>query len=136
MLIAVSSGVHAPRSRPIALLSFLVVAYFVFQAPAWCAAENRDGTLCRRNASSLLFGCSYRQHKWQKPKFMFIGSLGCALGYTLPAARATLLVLPENVPAVAANRSWGWYTIGRLQPFQDAPVYEAMVLELAPRLKN
>ncbi len=44
--------------------------------------------------------------------------------------RATLLVLPENVPARSAYLSWGWYKLGELQPFADAPVYDAMMLEL------
>ncbi len=48
------------------VLSLLVTFYFLFQAPIWCGAVNRDQTLCRRNASGLLLGCSYRQHKWQK----------------------------------------------------------------------
>lgn len=44
--------------------------------------------------------------------------------------RATLLVLPDNVPARQAYLSWGWHKIGELQPFDDAPVYDAMVRPL------
>lgn len=44
--------------------------------------------------------------------------------------RATLLVLPENVAAVAAYREWGWRKIGELRPFEDAPLYDAMILNL------
>ena len=53
---------------PVALivLSALVSLYFLLQAPVWCCAVNRDGTLCRRNSAGLLLGCSLRQHKWQK----------------------------------------------------------------------
>jgi uncharacterized protein YjeT (DUF2065 family) len=53
---------------PVALivLSLLVTAYFLFQAPVWCGAVNRDETLCRNNSGGLLLGCSKRQHKWQK----------------------------------------------------------------------
>jgi GNAT superfamily N-acetyltransferase len=47
--------------------------------------------------------------------------------------RATLLVLPDNVPAKTAYLSWGWHKLGELQPFDDAPVYDAMVLELKGR---
>ncbi|MBF9129688.1 GNAT family N-acetyltransferase [Plantactinospora sp. S1510] len=47
-----------------------------------------------------------------------------------PEERATLLVLPDNIPARSAYRLWGWYKLGRLQPFNDAPVYDAMVLDL------
>jgi len=47
--------------------------------------------------------------------------------------RATLLVLPDNVPAKSAYLSWGWYKLGELRPFDDAPVYDAMVVELRGR---
>ncbi|MGH3803190.1 MAG: hypothetical protein ACRDTD_24285, partial [Pseudonocardiaceae bacterium] len=47
---------------PVALivLSLFVTAFFLFQAPVWCCAVNRDGTLCRNNSSGLLLGCSKR----------------------------------------------------------------------------
>ena len=45
-------------------------------------------------------------------------------------SRATLLVRPDNDAARLAYRSWGWYKVGDLQPFDDAPVFEAMVQEL------
>jgi ribosomal protein S18 acetylase RimI-like enzyme len=41
--------------------------------------------------------------------------------------RATLLVLPENTAARSAYLSWGWRKIGELQPFDDSPIYDAMV---------
>jgi GNAT superfamily N-acetyltransferase len=44
--------------------------------------------------------------------------------------RATLLVLPENTPARQAYLSWGWYKIGDLKPFEDAPTYDSMVRRL------
>ena len=44
--------------------------------------------------------------------------------------RACLLVLPENVAARGAYLAWGWYKIGDLRPFPDAPVYDAMLLDL------
>jgi ribosomal protein S18 acetylase RimI-like enzyme len=44
-----------------------------------------------------------------------------------PEDRATLLVLPDNVPARAAYESWGWLKLGELQPFDDAPTYDAMI---------
>ncbi|MFE9956914.1 hypothetical protein [Micromonospora sp. NPDC005299] len=54
------------------VVSVLVALYFLFQAPVWCAAINRDGTLCRNNSSGLLLGCSMRQHKFQKLKMTFV----------------------------------------------------------------
>lgn len=47
-----------------------------------------------------------------------------------PEARATLLVLPDNIPARTAYLAWGWHKLGELQPFDDAPVFDAMVREL------
>ncbi|MBO0701466.1 MAG: hypothetical protein J2P38_00940 [Candidatus Dormibacteraeota bacterium] len=47
--------------------------YFMFVAPAWCCAVNRDGTLCRENSSGLLLGCYRRQHKFQRMKMMLVG---------------------------------------------------------------
>jgi GNAT superfamily N-acetyltransferase len=44
--------------------------------------------------------------------------------------RATLLVLPDNTPARCAYLSWGWHKIGDLQPFDDSPIYDAMVRRL------
>jgi ribosomal protein S18 acetylase RimI-like enzyme len=47
-----------------------------------------------------------------------------------PEDRATLFVRPGNIPARAAYLSWGWCKIGELRPFDDAPVFDAMVREL------
>jgi ribosomal protein S18 acetylase RimI-like enzyme len=47
-----------------------------------------------------------------------------------PESRATLLVRPDNTAAHRAYRSWGWHKIGELQPFDDAPIFDAMVREL------
>ena len=47
-----------------------------------------------------------------------------------PEQRATLLVDPGNTPARTAYFSWGWELLGHLQPFPDAPVYDALVVEL------
>ena len=56
----------------IMLLSAAVIFYFLFQAPVWCGAVTRDGTLCRRNSSGLLMGCSLRQHKWQRARMAVV----------------------------------------------------------------
>ncbi|GAA3387106.1 GNAT family N-acetyltransferase [Cryptosporangium minutisporangium] len=47
-----------------------------------------------------------------------------------PERRATLLVDPANTPARTAYLSWGWQILGPLQPFPDAPVYDALVVDL------
>ena len=44
-----------------------------------------------------------------------------------PEERATLLVRAENTPAFTAYKSWGFQVIGQVQPFDDSPLYEAMV---------
>jgi hypothetical protein len=65
-------GARSNDPAALAVLSLVVTAYFLFQAPVWCAAVNRDGTLCRNNSSGLLLGCSKRQHKWQKLKMIIV----------------------------------------------------------------
>ncbi|GAA0264405.1 GNAT family N-acetyltransferase [Cryptosporangium japonicum] len=47
-----------------------------------------------------------------------------------PEQRATLLVDPGNTPARTAYLSWGWQLFGHLQPFPDAPVYDALIVDL------
>lgn len=48
-----------------------------------------------------------------------------------PEARAELLVRPDNAPAQAAYRSWGWYPIGQLRPaWEHAPVFDVMIKDL------
>jgi hypothetical protein len=54
------------------VLSVGALVYFLFQAPLWCGAVTREGTLCRNNSSGLLIGCHLREHKWQKLKMAFI----------------------------------------------------------------
>lgn len=44
--------------------------------------------------------------------------------------RATLLVRQDNESAQAAYARWGYTSIGQLQPFPDAPLYDALVLQL------
>jgi GNAT superfamily N-acetyltransferase len=46
-------------------------------------------------------------------------------------SRATLLVRPDNLAARSAYLPWGWYKLGELQPFADAPVFDALVRELS-----
>ncbi len=45
-----------------------------------------------------------------------------------PESRATLLVEPDNAPAHAAYRSWGWREVGHVKPsFPDSPLYISMM---------
>lgn len=50
--------------------------------------------------------------------------------------RATLLVEPDNTPARTAYLRWGWRDVTRLQPFPDAPLYHAMIIELPLRPRD
>ena len=47
-----------------------------------------------------------------------------------PEQRATLLVREDNEPAQAAYARWGWRKAAKLQPFPDAPVFDALILPL------
>lgn len=49
----------------------------------------------------------------------------------LTEERITLLVRPDAPAPRHAYRSWGYRTVGRIQPFPDGPVYDAMI---KPRL--
>jgi GNAT superfamily N-acetyltransferase len=46
--------------------------------------------------------------------------------------RVTLLVRPEAQPAHTAYEHWGYIQVGRIRPWPDAPLYDAMVLNLSP----
>jgi hypothetical protein len=56
----------------IAIISFMALIYFLFQAPLTCGAETRQGLPCRKNSRGILMGCAYRQHKWQKVRDIFV----------------------------------------------------------------
>ncbi len=49
----------------------------------------------------------------------------------LTEERVTLLVRPEAPAARCAYLSWAYQPIGRLQPFDDGPVYDAMIKTLS-----
>ncbi len=60
-----------------------------------------------------------------------------ALLKTRPEPLAHLLVRTDN-PAKASYTRWGWHVVGKVQPFADSPVMDAMVrvlpLNLRPRV--
>ena len=48
----------------------------------------------------------------------------------LTAERLTLLVRPDAEPAHRAYTAWGYERVGPIQPFEDGPVYDAMLRPL------
>ena len=64
-------------------LSLVSTIYVLFFAPLWCGAITRDDTLCRRNSTGLLMGCSYRQHKWQRLMMVFVPRMWKTLNHGL-----------------------------------------------------
>ncbi|MGH3979592.1 MAG: GNAT family N-acetyltransferase [Pseudonocardiaceae bacterium] len=48
----------------------------------------------------------------------------------LPEERITLLVRPDAPAPRHAYLSWGYRPVGRIQPFPDGPVYDAMIKSL------
>jgi ribosomal protein S18 acetylase RimI-like enzyme len=44
--------------------------------------------------------------------------------------RATLLVRPEAMPARTAYERWGYARVGAIRPWPEAPLYDAMMLNL------
>lgn len=59
--------------------------------------------------------------------------LHTALLHGLTAERVTLTVRPEPeaAPARRAYTAWGYRKVGQIQPWEGAPTYNAMVLNLA-----
>jgi ribosomal protein S18 acetylase RimI-like enzyme len=49
----------------------------------------------------------------------------------LAEERITLLVRPEAPAAQQTYLSWGYRTVGQIQPFPGAPIYNAMIKQLA-----
>jgi ribosomal protein S18 acetylase RimI-like enzyme len=47
--------------------------------------------------------------------------------------RVTLLVRPEAMPARSAYEHWGYAQVGTIRPWPEAPLYDAMVLDLRHR---
>jgi hypothetical protein len=90
----------------ILVLSVAALGYFLFQAPLWCGAMTREGTLCRNNSSGLLIGCHLREHKWQKLKMAFVPKawrqLNRGLWVTPREGVTTLAGLGSVVSALAA----------------------------------
>lgn len=88
------------------VLSVGAVVYFLFQAPLWCGAVTRDGTLCRNNSSGVLIGCHLREHKFQKLKMAFVPKAWRELNHGLWATPrdgvTTLSGLGSVVSALAA----------------------------------
>lgn len=73
--------------------------------------------------NELMVRPTWRRHGYAK-------GLSNALLEGRPEERATLLVRAENIPAYTAYRAWGFHTIGQVQPFDDSPLYEAMMKSL------
>ena len=72
LLVVLVLGWFYRKFDPVVLgiLSGLVVIYCLFQAPVPCCAKTREGEFCRNNASGLLRGCHFKQHKWQNMKML------------------------------------------------------------------
>lgn len=47
-----------------------------------------------------------------------------------PEPRAALLVREDNIAAQEAYSKWGWYKIGKPQPFSDSPNFDALILDI------
>lgn len=49
---------------------------------------------------------------------------------TRPQERATLLVREGNESAQRAYARWGWRKVGKAQPYEDSPHFDAMIIDL------
>jgi ribosomal protein S18 acetylase RimI-like enzyme len=53
-----------------------------------------------------------------------------------PEKASLLLVRQDNLPAQAAYSRWGWVKAGTKKPFDDAPEFDALVLNLGSFQRN
>ena len=60
----------------------------------------------------------------------YAGQLHAHLIAGLGVERLTLLVRPDAEPAHRAYESWGYERVGQVQPFEDGPIYDAMLRPL------
>lgn len=84
-----------------------------------------------RETGSRTFGINELQVRPAWRRRGYARAMSEALLEELSVERVTLLVRAENTPAYTAYLSWGFHVVGQMQPFDDSPVYEAMVKELA-----
>jgi ribosomal protein S18 acetylase RimI-like enzyme len=83
-----------------------------------------------RETGSRTFGINELQVRPAWRRRGYAKAMSDALLEGLSVERATLLVRPENTAAYTAYKSWGFRTVGQMQPFDDSPLYEAMVKNL------
>jgi len=87
-----------------------------------------DGFTAEDGARTFAFNELMVHPDWQRRGIA--RALHDALLAGRPEQRATLLVRADNAPAQAAYARWGWQNVAQLQPFPDAPVFDAMILPL------
>lgn len=98
LFVFVIFGWWNPEIGPLALtiMSIAALLYFLFQAPVWCGARNRQGTFCRNNSTGLVLGCHLREHKWQRMRMVL------SRGTWLQVNRALWAGVREFVTTLAA----------------------------------
>jgi ribosomal protein S18 acetylase RimI-like enzyme len=83
-----------------------------------------------REDGSRTFGINELQVRPAWRRRGYAKAMSEALLEGLSVERVTLLVRAENTPARTAYLSWGFRVAGQMQPFEDSPLYEAMVKKL------
>jgi hypothetical protein len=86
-----------------ALLSGMIIVYFLIGVPVWCGAVTREGTLCRRNSYGLLFGCSFRQHKWQRLRMAVVPEAWRRINRGLWASPSTALATFSTMVGIVSG---------------------------------
>jgi ribosomal protein S18 acetylase RimI-like enzyme len=80
-----------------------------------------------RETGSRTFGINELQVRPAWRRRGYAKAMSDALLEGLPVERVTLLVRAENTAAFTAYLSWGFQVVGQMQPFDDSPLYEAML---------
>lgn len=96
----------------------------------WRGFMGNPGPDLVRETGSRTFGINELQVRPAWRRRGYAKAMSNELLEGLPVERVALLVRAENMAAYNAYVSWDFHVVGQMQPFDDSPLYEAMIKEL------
>lgn len=109
------------------LIGFTLGSVLPADTPWWRGFKGIPDPDLVRETGSRTFGINELQVRPAWRRRGYAKAMSEALLEDLPVERVTLLVRAGNTPAYTAYLSWGFRVVGKVQPFDDSPLYEAMV---------
>jgi ribosomal protein S18 acetylase RimI-like enzyme len=96
----------------------------------WRGFQGTPDSELVRETGTRTFGINELQVRPAWRRRGYAKTMSKALLEDLHVERVTLLVRADNTPAYTAYLSWGFQVVGQMQPFDDSPLYEAMLKRL------